>query len=154
MLIAGLRTICRQRFHNIIWNIKTSRHMRGFSMRVPYMKALCWPRNAVRQTTTAVGIQDPVASWENPSSFLPPSPLLSLNTPTSNSNSIRRSLSPSPPPNFYFSLCVYNLYLYTRMKYSTETFFLGLTLFVMLDQSKSFERPYRGITFLDNFRAR
>lgn len=40
MLIAGLRTICRQRFHNIIWNIKTSRHMRGFSMRVPYMKDL------------------------------------------------------------------------------------------------------------------
>lgn len=60
--------------------------MRGFSMRVPYMKALCWPRNAVRQTTTATGsIQDPVASWENPS-FLPPLPLfLSLNTPTSNS---------------------------------------------------------------------
>lgn len=66
MLIAGLRTICRQRFHNIIWNIKTSRHMRGFSMRVPYMKALCWPRNAVRQNHRH-WFQDPIPSWEKPS---------------------------------------------------------------------------------------
>ena len=74
--------------------------MRGFSMRVPYMKALCWPRNAVRQTTTATGsIQDPVASWENPS-FLPPSlsPFLSLNT---TSNSLRFD-APYPPISLSF----------------------------------------------------
>lgn len=39
--------------------------MRGFSMRVPYMKALCWPRNAP-QNNHRLWIQDPVASWEKP----------------------------------------------------------------------------------------
>lgn len=149
MLIAGLRTICRQRFHNIIWNIKTSRHMRGFSMRVPYMKALCWPRNAVRQTTTATGsIQDPVASWENPS-FLPPLPLfLSLNTPTS--NSVRLHV---PPIFLSFRI----IYIYTRVEFHGDLFLLGLTLLGLSwldDRRVSRVACYRGDNFWDKFRAR
>lgn len=85
--------------------------MRGFSMRVPYMKALCWPRNAVRQTTTATGsIQDPVASWEKPffPSSLPPS--LSPVPPSLNttSNSVRLD-APYPPIFLSFRI------IYTRV---------------------------------------